>query len=119
MIDLFHTSPGEILVVEQNETFTFEKEPLKVIICFSHVIGAGTGYYICAVKFLRWWTGQFDAKDVSVRVNLSKEHIRKPTPTEMFQFADTLRQNGYRYNRRTRQLYKYNRYTGKLTKINP
>ena len=118
MIDLFHTSPGEILVVEQNEAYTFESEPLKVIICFSHVIEVGVDHYICAVKFLRWWTGRFDAKDASVRVNLSKEHIRKPTPTEMFQLGDTLRQNGYRYNRKTRKLYEYNRYTGKLTKIN-
>ena len=108
MIDLFHTSSGDILVVEQNEAYTFESDPLKLTLCFSHVIEAGTDYYTCAVKFIKWWTGQFDVKNVSVRINLTKEHIRKPTPTEMFQLADALRQNGYRYNRKTRQLTKIN-----------
>jgi hypothetical protein len=118
MIDLFHTSPGDILVIEENEAYTFESEPLKVIICFSHVIEAGTDYYTCAVKFIRRWAGSLEVKDASVRINLSIEHIRKPTPTEMFQLADALRQNGYRYNRKTRKLYEYNRCTNKLTKIN-
>jgi hypothetical protein len=108
MIDLFHTSPGEIFVVEQNEAYTFESDPLKLTLCFSHVIEAGTDHYTCAVKFLKWWTGQLDVKNVSVRINLAKEHIRKPTPTEMFQLADALRQNGYRYNRKTRKLTKIN-----------
>ena len=118
MINLFHTSPGEILVVEQNEAFTFEKEPLKAAICFSHFIEAGVDYYFCAVKFIKWWKGSLFVKDTSVRINLSREHIRKPTPTEMFQIGDSLRQKGYRYNRKTNKLYEYNRYTGKLTKIN-
>ena len=108
MIDLFHTKPGTIIVAEQNEAFTFEKKPLKATLCFSHVIGVGVGHYCCAVKFIRWWTGRLEAKDTSVLINFSREHIRKPTPTEMFQLADVLRQNGYRYNRKTRQLTNIN-----------
>lgn len=118
MIDLFHTSPGDILVIEENEAYTFESEPLKVIICFSHVIEEDGDWYCCAAKFIQRWSGRLEVKDASIRINLSIEHIRKPTPTEMFQLADTLRQNGYRYNRKTRKLYEYNTYTGKLTKIN-
>jgi hypothetical protein len=107
MINLFHVKRGEIIVIEKNDAFSFSVGKLKMMVCFDTVVDMHSTYYFCSSIFVIGWSGLFYANG-RFSADLSVSHVRKPTPAEMFQIGDVLRQHGYRYNRKTKQLTKIN-----------